>query len=174
MTAVLSPPAEPRETRLGAAWDGIEKRLGTRLPSDYTAFVETYGSGSIDEFLVVLNPFASNRNINLLECGRLRSQAYAELRARFPEMYVHDVYPAPGGLLPFAITDNGNVFYWKTAGEPNTWTVVAYEGRGPQFYEFPGGMTDFLAALLTRSIVLEVLPADFPSEAVTFRSYAAE
>lgn len=171
LQAVLQPPGRPRETGDREAWDQVERLLGTRLPPDYEAFIDAYGSGSIDDFLFVLNPFAANANINLLEAGRLRREAYAELRALFPQTFVHDVFPAAGGLLPFAISDNANVFYWKTMGDPATWTVVAYEGRGPAFFEFEGTATEFLAGLLARTIVTDVLPADFPSDAVAFVPY---
>lgn len=119
----------------------------------------------------MLNPFAANRYINLLEGGQLRLRAYAELRAQFPSLYVDDVYPAPGGLLAFAITDNGNVLYWKTVGDSNTWIVVVYEGRGPEHFELSGFMTDFLASVLTRTVVVDVLPGDFRSRAPDFRPY---
>lgn len=142
--------------------------LGTPLPDDYKEYVARYGSGVIDDFLVVLNPFAANPNIRLVDAGAERRQALEELRSGFPLEYRHDVYPRPGGLLPFAITDNANVFYWKTAGEPNSWTVAVYEGRGPAFAEYAGGMAACLRALLERAVRLDVLPAGFPGRAPAF------
>jgi hypothetical protein len=154
-------------------WERVEREIGTVLPDDYKGFLRQYGSGVIDDFLVVLNPGSVNPNINLIVAGSMRRRALQELRARFPGSYVHDVFPAPGGLLPFAVTDNANVLYWKTIGEPNSWTVVIYEGRGPSFAEFPGGMAECLGALLGRRLRVDVLPIDFPSTRPTFKSLAA-
>ena len=169
LAAILAPPSEPREAGRESEWARVEEELGVRLPEDYKLFVQVYGSGTIDDFIVVLNPFSANRNINLLEAGRLRMQAVAELRSDHPDDYRHDAFPATGGLLPFAITDNANVFYWKTNGRPDAWTVVVYEGRGPAFAEFGGGMSAALAALLSGSVRFDVLPRDFPSARPTFR-----
>jgi hypothetical protein len=168
LMSVLSPPTKPQGPGRPEGWSEVERRLGTALPSDYKAFVEHYGSGSICDFVVVLNPFASNRNIDLIERGKRQRSALEELKAEFPDSYPHPVYPAPGGLLPFAITDNGDVFHWKTEGAPEAWTIVVYEGRGTEFREFPGSMTDFLTGLLSKSLVLDVLPAGFPRAPASF------
>ena len=169
LIAILAPPPEPQEAGRESEWARVEHELGVRLPEDYKKFVQIYGSGMIDGFVVVLNPFSANRNINLIEAGRLDREALAELRAGYPDDYRHDLYPAPGGLLPFAITDNANVFYWNTNGEPDRWTVVVYEGRGPAYCEFGRGMSDVLAGLLARTVRFDVLPRDFPSAKPVFQ-----
>jgi hypothetical protein len=162
---ILGRPAAPQEVPGANAWVSVESELGTTLPDDYKAFIESFGTGTIDEFVVVFNPFSRNKFVNLLERGRVELQAYRQLKGGH---YVHEVFPSPGGLLPFASTDNGNVFYWKTSGSPNWWTVVVYEARGPKYYEFKGGMAEFLTAVLTRAVKCDVLPRDFPSDRPAF------
>ncbi len=133
LKAVLPPPLNPPEVLDADAWEGAERQLGTRLPADFKAFVNTYGTGRIDDFLVVFNPFSSNRFVNLIERGRSDLEGMAMLKQGFPQSYPFDVYPAPGGLLPCAATDNGNILYWRTVGVPEQWPIVVYESRGPSY-----------------------------------------
>lgn len=41
-----------------------------------------------------------------------------------PEKCPYPFYPEPGGLLPWAGTDNGDRVCWLTEGQPDGWTVV--------------------------------------------------
>lgn len=168
LKTILQPPLDPQEVATSNDWDAIEKQLSTPLPEDYKAFVRAYGTGTIDRFIVVFNPFSSNSFVNLVERSRHQLQALAESIGAFPQYYVDVVYPSPGGLLPFAATDNGEIFYWQTTGSPEQWTVRVFESRGPKCCDFNGPMTDFLHALLTRSIECDVLPRGFPSHRPAF------
>jgi len=165
---VLQPPLKPQEVTATDDWEAIEKQLSTPLPEDYKSFVRTYGTGTINRFIVVFNPFSANKFVNLVERGRLELQALASLAADFPQYYPLLLYPSPGGLLPFAATDNGDIIHWRTIGTPEQWTVTVGESRGPKYYDFCGQMTDFLEALLTRSIECDVLPRSFPSHRPVF------
>ena len=168
LKAVLQPPAKPADTSGDETWEEVEKELGTRLPEDYKSFVDSFGTGSINHYIVVFNPFSSNQFVNLIKRCRDDSEGLGRLRDEFPQQYLHDLFPSSGGLLPFASTDNGEVLYWKTDGPPDQWTVVVYESRGPKYCCFDGSMTDFLVALLTRSTDCEVLPQSFPNEPLSF------
>ena len=168
LKTILSPPVDPQEVALTDDWEAIEKQLSTPLPKDYKAFVRAYGTGTINHFIVVYNPFSRNKFVRLVERGQRLLQSLATLISDFPEYYPHVVYPAPGGLLPFAGTDNGDVFYWQTIGTPEKWTVRVLESRGPDYYDFAGQMTDFLESLLTKSIQCDVLPQSFPFDRPVF------
>jgi hypothetical protein len=179
VTRFVSPPPKPREVGGSEDWKAVEAQLGTPLPEDYRAFIVAFGTGTIDGFMMVFNPFSANRFVNLIERGRAELEAYVEVfqppagspfltgGARKTEL-PHPVYPSPGGLLPFAGTDNGEIFFWKTAGAPDQWTTVVYAARGPEYFEYPGGMTDLLGALLSRTTTCSVLPASFPSAKAAF------
>jgi len=179
VTGVISPPAQPREVGGSERWRAVEAQLGTQLPKDYGSFIDAFGTGTIDGFMMVFNPFSANRFVNLIERGRAELEAYVEVFQPPPNSPLltssttntklpHPVYPFPGGLLPFAGTDNGEIFFWKTVGAPDQWTTVVYEARGPKYFEYPGGMTDLLGALLSRTITCSVLPASFPSSKPAF------
>jgi hypothetical protein len=157
---ILKPPAGVQTGMNQDRWAEVEAQLGTTLPRDYKTFVEVFGLGSINGFLVVFVPYSLNPHVDLLTRGRTELTAYETLKASFPTYYSDSVYPTVGGILPFAGTDNGNILYWRTIGHPDEWTITVYEG-GPEHFEFNGGMTAFLAAILSGEIRCKVLPADF-------------
>lgn len=169
---VMPPPNEP----IAAAgdWTSAEKDLGTALPDDYKVFIERYGSGLSAEFINVLNPFDKRDTMNLKKRG---DEQYhhpldqdgvnlGELKANG-----FSAFPEAGGLLPFAITDNGDVISWKTEGEPNQWTVVVQGARTYKFDAFGIGMVGFLLEVLSEPGVCSVFPDDFPPDEVTFESF---
>jgi hypothetical protein len=166
---ILEKPLQPQEVGDADNWPTIERRLGTGLPEDFKGFIHSFGTGTIDGFLVVFNPFSLNRYANLLERGRAELEAFATSKKQFPQYYMHEVYPSQGGILPFGSTDNGDVIYWKTAGTPDEWSVVAYESRGPKCFEFNGNMTEFLRGVLTRTVECDVFPRSFPSDRPIFK-----
>jgi hypothetical protein len=153
-------------------WSSVEQEIGTALPPDYKAFVETYGGGTIDHFLSVLTPIGPTKWANLV----WRAHATEDPMDLASPRAMHapfEPYPAPGGLLAFAQTDNGDVLYWKTVGGPENWTVVVFPPRAPEYLEFDGSMTEFLEALFTGRVSSEIFPRDFPCERPTFESYYA-
>lgn len=168
LKAILTPPKRLAETAGPETWETSERDLGTALPDDYKEFVSTYGTGRIDGFLWIFTPAASSEHLNLVEANRAHARLLDEMREWDPGYRPYDLYPTPGGLLAFGATDNGNVIYWRTRGEPNHWTVVAYESRGPQHVDFNGSMTEFMAALLSREASCDIFPPDFPSAHPTF------
>jgi hypothetical protein len=54
---VLPPPKHVTEVGQPDLWPTIEATLGLTLPSDYKAYINTFGPGFIREFVYVLNPF---------------------------------------------------------------------------------------------------------------------
>jgi hypothetical protein len=63
---LLPPPEDPVEPGRPDGWAAVEAALGTGLPSDFKAFTERYGSGMVDDFLYLFNPFAAGEDGNLL------------------------------------------------------------------------------------------------------------
>lgn len=55
----------------------MEKNLGMILPLDYKKFINKYGTGSINDFIWILNPFSENENLNLIKKGHVIREAYA-------------------------------------------------------------------------------------------------
>ena len=157
---LLPPPADPVEPGRPEGWDEIEAALGTGLPSDFKAFTERYGSGTVDDFLYLFNPFVSGQDGNLLvEKDRVLA-SYCQTRVRYPERLPLPPFPDEGGLLPLGRTDNGDELYWVTQGHPDGWPVALLESRATlqEVHRMP--VTGFLAALAANQLASRILPDD--------------
>jgi hypothetical protein len=156
LSQILLPPSMPIET--SGSWDNVENQLGTKLPQDYKDFIEVFGSGIIGRFVTVLNPFSSRPGLNLIVQSKLQLAALSVLRDNFSEPNPYKLYPANGGLLPVAITDNGDVVHWLTTEDVTGWTMVVNEARSPDFQHFACNLTTFLAGILNKSITCRAFP----------------
>ncbi len=171
LTRVLEPPHVPRDTHGSAGWEDVERRLGGRVPTDYRAFIERYGTGYIGKFLTICNPFCEIEGLNLFGHGNLALDALRELREH-GERIPYPIFPEPGGLFPFGSTDNGDTLYWLTSGAPDSWRVAVNEARGPLWEVFEMTTTTFLARLFSRDLRCNVFPDDFPSPDAKFEVLA--
>ncbi|GAA4833984.1 hypothetical protein GCM10023235_05630 [Kitasatospora terrestris] len=48
-------------------WEPIRRRLGTDLPTDYKAFIDSYGGGCVDTYLWILEPGCANEFYDLID-----------------------------------------------------------------------------------------------------------
>jgi hypothetical protein len=157
---LLPPPADPVEPGRPDGWAEIETAIGTQLPSDFKAFTEQYGSGMVDNFLYLFNPFASGKDGNLLvEKDRVLA-AYRHTRARFPDRLPLPPFPEEGGVLPLGRTDNGDELYWVTKRNPDDWPVALLESRAALLEVHPMPVTGLLAALAANQLTSRVVPDD--------------
>lgn len=161
LTDILFPPELPIENH-GSLWPEVEHELEARLPHDYKTFIDSYGTGKINSFILIFNPFSTNQYVNL------KDQAHRQLDAlrtliKGGESCPYPLFPEPGGLLPVGITDNGDVIHWLTKGSSDAWSVVVNDSRSPEYEEFDCDLTSFLASILTRDIRSKIFPESFPN-----------
>lgn len=161
LLTVLPPPQNPVEVPTAETWNATEMQL-SRLPDDYKAFVDRFGTGNISGFIWILNPASQNRYLNLLVEMKPILSALRELRES-GEPCPYPLYPEPGGLLPFGKSDNGDALYWLTIGQPEQWPIVVNAARDPAYEKFECDMTDFLAGILNRRIHCSIFPEGFSS-----------
>jgi hypothetical protein len=130
------------------------------LPTDYKYFINTYGTGRICDFLYVFNPFSANRYVSLVRQMAMQLGALRGIKDEFGlDVVPYPLYFEPGGLLPCGLTDNGDGLYWLTSGEnPDKWTVVVGEARGPDWEEYSTDLTGFLAKLLSGELRSNIFP----------------
>ncbi len=169
LISVMPAPDVPIEAH-GAPWASVESAIGTALPDDYKSFIERYGSGRINCFLWIFNPFSQRPYVNLGSQISLKLDALKTLARDFGEKCPYPLFPEDDGLLPLGITDNGDVIHWLRRGEPNDWKIVVNEARGPRYEEFDGDVTSFLRRMLTREIECSLLPSNFPEGAPSFEA----
>jgi len=165
---LMPPPAAPAESRSERGWEFVEAELGIELPSDYKEYISIYGTGSVDNFLWVLNPFSENKYLNLIDESKATLQAFQQLQRDFGETIPYTLYPEPLGLFPWAVTDNGDHLFWLRKGSPSEWAIVVADSRAPEWEEFKVSMTEFLAGILTKRIRVDIFPDDFPSDSPKF------
>ena len=162
IVVLLPPPSVPSENG-GKPWSEIEQSIGSVLPADYKNFIETYGSGRINKFIFALNPFSMRRGLNLIDQIPRQLDALRTLITDFAETCPYALFPEHEGLLPFALTDNGDVIFWMTRGEPDEWSVVVNESRAPSYEEFGGGAISFFIALMTGAHTFRAFPSSIAS-----------
>lgn len=171
------PPPNPQETGTPKNWGKIEKRLGIQLPPDYKSFIDCYGTGSFDDFIMVYNPFAQNEYLNPFYVLDTLHQAdrQAQLMGDPAWTAVHpfELYPAPEGLLPWGgttpavslggTTNLGEFFFWQIKGPPESWETIFYNLRSGEYEVWKHSLTEFLYRLFTRQIESVLLPEDYPT-----------
>lgn len=177
---LISPPQNPQDSGKPKAWEKIEKRLGILLPPDYKDFIDIYGTGSFDDFVIVYNPFAQNEYLNLLYALDTLHQADKQTQLLGDPVWtaVHpfQLYPTPEGLLPWGCATPavlprrqwhctlGGTLFWQIKGPPETWETIFYNLRSGEYEVWKHPMSEFLARLFNRQIESVLLPDDFPPQ----------
>ncbi|WP_176738237.1 SMI1/KNR4 family protein [Micromonospora pallida] len=157
--------AQPSRAATAVDWGVIESRMGVSLPSDYKWLVENYGPGSFGGFFYVFCPHSSRKGVDL-ECQYGRTnwalEYLTERGCSLPRR--------PAELLSFGRSENGDVAYWVMGrrDEPDRWSVALGEPRGPLWEEYDGGMVEWLEAVLSRRVRMNIFPKDFPRRVVCF------
>ena len=159
LSDLLPKPASPVDPGADMkGWVRVFERLGTRLPEDYVKFINAYGTGAINEFLWVYNPFSQNVHLNLQErIGPVLSGLRA-LKSEFPEQFPHPLYFEPGGLLPWGVTDNGDELFWETSELVDHWPVIVIGRHEYEAERHEMTMTRFLADGLAGRLTSLIFP----------------
>jgi len=145
----LVPPPEAPVDATGD-WERVEADLGLELPSDFKMLIQRYGSGQFESFITPLNPFGPHPLL-IADARRLQEDDQP-FREENPELSPYAFYPEPGGLLPWAGTDNGDRICWLTEGHPHAWTTVTWNVRSCVYDAHAVGAVGFLHGWLTGQI----------------------
>lgn len=150
---IVPPPAPAPDTN----WDNVERTLGFRLPTDYKEFIDTYGGSHWENYLRVMAPGCPDESYDLFEWKDWQTEELNDLWEFEPKPA--ELEEAGTRIIPWATTDNGEMLYWliRPGQQPDDWTVLINEGRGPLWEHVPHTCTQFLASALTgdlRSVLL--------------------
>jgi hypothetical protein len=152
-------------------WVQVEENLGYRLPNDYKDLVARYGEGCFSQFIHIYQPVSS---LDAIDLGVQQGKSLWALR------YLRDEgedipyrLDEPAELLTFGRTDNGDIFFWHCdpLGSPEDWTVLVKEPRGDDWFGYRGGVTKFLADVVSGEIEVPFFPRGFPTLIPGFQSY---
>ncbi|MBT2469553.1 SMI1/KNR4 family protein [Streptomyces sp. ISL-66] len=134
-------------------WSVIEDGLGVILPADFKCLAERYPAFALDNFLRVSLP-DPGREIHRFRAMRndrdwWDSDDAADLR---------HPYPAPGGLLPWGESYEGDRFLWSSIEHsPQQWQVTVASRNGG-WWHYEGGVVQFLAELCDGTLEPWALP----------------
>ncbi|AXQ54667.1 MULTISPECIES: hypothetical protein [Streptomyces] len=149
-------------------WEVVEEGLGTGLPGDFRQLCERYQYLVLDRFLsvhVVAPGEQSTYTASVWhDIGSLGILAGPD--ARHP--HVPYVAGTTGGLIPWASSVEGDVWYWRVAGaDPDRWPVVVGNRNDDceDWAEFPTSATAYLVGLIRGEIPGHGLPEGFPARA---------
>ncbi|MEO3855844.1 hypothetical protein [Acrocarpospora sp. B8E8] len=152
-------------------WAEMESDLGLEFPDDYKQWQARYPDVRLDEFLYIYQP----KRRGGLSVREQALQAVYSLRVLGQDsdfIWTMDddgesrrarpfpIYPDPGGVYPWGVTDNGDKLLWLTDPDPEKWTVVITDGG--DWWHYQGSFSEFLVGVLTRELVCPALPDDFP------------
>lgn len=141
-------------------WNEIEKKLGVNLPTDYKEFIDLFGAGIIDDFILVFSPFSENENMNFFIQQDLNNEAYSTLKESHPNEFPYQIFTKKSGLLPWGRTENGDILNWIVDMNLDEWPILIYDGYG-DYFECQNSMTNFINDLITRNISCPFFPGDF-------------
>lgn len=163
---VFPVPDSPVDVAAPEDWEAVEAELSIRLPRDYKWFIEHYGTGCVDSFLWIFNPFSTNENLDLLRQIDSLSDKYREQKRKLGKRAVpFPIYPEAGGLVPFGITDNGDVFFWRSdSPNPEAWAVVENPVRSAVCEVYERTMIAFLLGVATGDLTSAILTIEGPPE----------
>jgi len=140
---LLPPPASPRGS--DRSWDAVEQELRLKLPHDYKAFIDLYGSGQIasaEGWVVVWN----FRDASLFRSSLMEALSgdegvtawYRTKAASSGNQLPYPLYPDRGGLLPFAAVVDVDYLNWLTTGPTDQWNVVYWNFDGEEHRHLKG------------------------------------
>lgn len=131
------------------------------LPLDYRQLCDLYGAGSFSDFLWVLQPDGANPHLDLGARGKdLVRQLDVEYSWESGFGTPRSAAPRDVSQVPWAVTDNGDVLWWKVEGPEDEWTTFITEGGGDDVHECAGGAARLLGDLLEGSLRVDFLPDD--------------
>ncbi|MFF4340086.1 SMI1/KNR4 family protein [Kitasatospora sp. NPDC001540] len=138
-------------------WQRVEAGLGTALPADYRLLCERYPPFVLGDFLGVGGLSPGNEDAWVQGRYELLETVEEWCAEADLEVPLH-AYPVPGGLLPWAVSSQGDFLLWTTdPAEPREWTVTV-ASRSSAWWHYTGGAVQFLADLVGGAVEPWALP----------------
>ncbi|MGA4959827.1 hypothetical protein [Streptomyces lavendulocolor] len=129
-------------------WAAVETRIGTALPGDYKRLAEMFGHGAFDGYLQLHVPDAGFKSDDIVLHTEWLGEWARTHRSGLWEPY--EVYPAPGGLLQWASSEQADQFYWLTDDpDPDRWPILVKEDIPDSWERFEETTAEFVYRMLT-------------------------
>ncbi|MGW6979736.1 Lsr2 family DNA-binding protein [Streptomyces sp. NPDC054932] len=166
LVQLCPPPPGPRPA---IDWDAVEATLGMRLPQDYKQLAAAYGPGRFYDYLSVYQPAGITEYVDIT--GPMPARIRAHLQRDY-DQGTHPVPYDPRHMFAIGVTDNGEYLFWITDPHdaPDTWRIAVNEARGPRWFTFDGGLTEFLTSVLSGQTNVPQFPDDLLEGQTDFAS----
>jgi hypothetical protein len=92
------------------------------------------------------------------------------MKKEFPELCPYPLLFEPGGLLPWGISIDGDIYCWATTGSSGKWKIVII-GRHSDPEEFQYSFSEFLTGAIKGNIESYTIPQEWKNSHVDFVSY---
>lgn len=152
-------------------WAAFEKSIGIELPGDYKELVNQFGAGSFCDFLWLYSPFCTNTYLTMqqkLEAVARTLRGFASSESLKKHMVPYSWYPEQDGMVVWGGTDNGDMLFWRRAGQNSDFTIVVVSSADTRWCEFQLSISSFLHQVATGQLRVPVFPDDFPGDSITF------
>ncbi|MCX4462469.1 SMI1/KNR4 family protein [Streptomyces sp. NBC_01728] len=133
-------------------WDAMRRAWGVGFPSDYIAFMSTYGGGGIDDVLGILTPEASTQPPDGPGFGSMSGETAIMRQTWQFEGGPDKVDASPDSVLAWGVSCGADILGWLTTDDnPDKWPVIVWERHGwPHWRIYDCGMAEFLRRLFTK------------------------
>ncbi|MFJ8770512.1 SMI1/KNR4 family protein [Streptomyces clavifer] len=140
------PPPAKSDTSLD--WDRMSKTWGKDFPPDYRQFIERYGPGAIQNYLVIELPEYKDAQPASPYGGMLLETKNAEA-AWNREDKSPELDGADPELITWGVDASSDLLCWDTsADDPRTWPVLVRNRDDDLWHRYDCGMVEFLARTL--------------------------
>ncbi|SOB81384.1 SMI1 / KNR4 family (SUKH-1) [Streptomyces sp. 1331.2] len=143
-------------------WDASERYLGFRLPTDFKAFLDLYGPGSVDGYLTIDRPMETTP-AELERCWGPppeRPAWYGEIAEGWWEVDESDVQS--GVLLLWGSDEHGSRYFFRAVdNDPAEWRIIISSDEG-EWFETAGTFTEFLVRCFHRIDRPDFMDASWP------------
>ncbi|TGZ12410.1 hypothetical protein DV517_75050 [Streptomyces sp. S816] len=145
----LMPP--PQDGGTAIDWEVMARSWGRPFPPDYRRFIEEYGAGTIEDFLVIDAP---QLNVPLEEAGldgmvqeTMSAEGVWDMAEKSPEL--EETSPR---LISWGVDAAADLMCWDASGEdPATWPVLVFNRSDNLFRRYDCGMAEFLTRMMRGS-----------------------
>ncbi|MFR9725137.1 SMI1/KNR4 family protein [Streptomyces sp. MS19] len=140
-------------------WVQIAESWGVEFPDDYRRFVEVYGWGTVEQFLVVFIPEPGRlpEGFDMVSHSENIRQAWSDYARRRGGDQVR------GRLIAWGTDAGADMLCWDASerDDPNTWPVVVFRRQGyPHWTRYECGMLDFLKKIFLGELEENPLSGD--------------
>jgi hypothetical protein len=142
----LMPP--PQDGGTAVDWEAMARSWDRPFPPDYRRFIESYGAGTIEDFLVILAPQLKvpleEAGLNGMVLEILSAEGTWDIADKSPEL--EGTSPR---LITWGVDSAADLMCWDASGEdPAAWPVLVFNRGDVLFRRYDCGMAEFLTRMM--------------------------